>query len=629
MDKKSDFDLINSSWDKPGNDLFGGDSSLAGDSFSISSPLDSMASSLSGLDDHRDILGNGSSFSGLDMHHGMDDVLGSSGSSFESAQPDNMQSSLSGSDIFKDLHSQKDNLGASGISDPLKSILASDSSSVDLSHSLDHSLSKSNAEISFGTLGSDLLGDYGNRNYQSEFLSGLSTREDTTNKEKNTSYMGDNSDDVMSDSGYSTLSQQDAKQSIKESQEDDSFKKVKSPEDFSSASDSDVHYEPEQTLKELVPVARSVDVSENAYQSDDSEDDNEVYFDNSASEKHYLSDYTNKTGESSESDSIEFGLFAEQNFESNWFEEYSGRSSFNAVDYETGYRSAMNNLVTDNYDYNYTGMQVSDAGWVAEEIEKYQSRENIGCGVIFIFVIMFFFVTVWLGFALIAIVGIVIGAVVSSKAGNRAKELFKTYYVEAILKKNIYLKSYQPNIVLGEDLNLLSLTTEQWNRSKVDDLIDGLYKGVRFTFKDIALDYNSGGKNSTTKNVFRGQVYETTLKQMSSNVRYVRNISPLMEFSGIDCYYNRYGSLESVSTIESPQFVDAMIKLYNNLPVTNLEVRLAGNRMRIVVETSEEWFELKGKLDDSVEQLNKEIGKMMVIVSFMKECGIVFDKVRA
>ena len=639
MDKKSDFDLINQSWESSKNDLFGGDSSLDSSPFSISSSLDSMASPLGGLDDNRDILGSGSSFSGLDMHHGMDDVLGSSISSF--AKPDVLQNSLSGLDSSIDLHDKKNDFEAFGTSDLLKQEFASGSSLTDFSHSLDN-LGKSDTGIQLGSLGVSLLGDYGNRDYQSEFLSGSQISEKSPAIEKSPFPMDgksedlfspDNHDDVLSVAERTTLPQSVVESSIMETPDKPqlSLTNAYTPAEIARTPIA----EPEPTIKELVPVTASVDIQEDAYQSDESDDDDEVYFDNFSSEEQYFSNNAKdlKTEDSSDSDSVEIGLFAQQEFESNWFGEYSENSTYNTNGYDAGYRSSMNNLAPpkpDNYDYNYTGMQVSDAGWVAEDIAKYQSRENIGCGVIVVCVIMFFFAGVWAGFALIAIAGIITGAVVSSKAGNRAKELFKTYYVEATLKKNFYLKSYQPNIVLGEDLNRLELTTQEWNRSKVDDLVEGLYKGVRFIFKDIALDYNSGGKNSTTKNIFRGQIYETTIKPpLSLNIKYVRNLSPEMEYSGINCYYKRYGSSDSIGKIESQQFVDAMVKLYNDLPVVNLEVRLMGNCMRIVVETSEEWFELSGSLEDSVERLNSQIGRMMVVVDFMKNCGIVFDKVRA
>ena len=655
MDKNSEFDLINSSWNKSSsNDLFGGDSSFGGDSFSISNPVDSMSSPFGGLDDHHDILGSSSSLSGLESHRGIDDVMGTSfGSPSESAKPDVMQSTLSESDIFKDLHTQKDNMGSSETSDLLKNDFASGSSLSDFGHSLEHSLSKSDTGISFGTLGADLLGDYGSRDYQSEFLSG-GLFKDTLKTEKETSpdvideskkdILENHADDTHSFSEHesSTLASSDDvshvvnrgygkvlgkdEDSIEISSDENSIEiksdvhevnrkygKVLGKDEDSIEIESNVHSG--ATYKELVPVLGDVEIH------NDREESGEVFLD-SYDKKDVL-----------KSDSI--GAFNNASFESNWFGEYSNSNKFSYDiddDFSNQSYQKPSRKEVDNYDYNYTGLQLSDVGAVAEEIEKYQTRENVGCGIIAVCVVLFFLSGIWLGFTLIGISGIVGASILSWHSGSQAKKLYKTYFVEQTLKKNFYLKMYQPNEVFGIDLHSLNLTDERWNRSKVDDVIDGLYKGVHFTFEDIALDYNSGGKNSTTKQIFRGQVYETSLKVcVPTSIRYVRRLEPLKDENGVLRNYMRYGDMDenAIRTIETPEFIEALNKFADVNFRALSEIRLSGKRMVIVINSMCEWFELKGKLDESVDLLNSQIREVMDVLQFMKNCGIVFDKCRA
>jgi len=78
--------------------------------------------------------------------------------------------------------------------------------------------------------------------------------------------------------------------------------------------------------------------------------------------------------------------------------------------------------------------------------------------------------------------------------------------VRNVLSDTFELTNYSPGCHLAYDAISEAKLIQSWNRTSGSDLIEGKYRGVRFSFSDLTLQHESGsGKNRSTTTRFKGQ----------------------------------------------------------------------------------------------------------------------------
>jgi hypothetical protein len=98
---------------------------------------------------------------------------------------------------------------------------------------------------------------------------------------------------------------------------------------------------------------------------------------------------------------------------------------------------------------------------------------------------------------------------VSAKtAKNRLKNIVSNNIVRGVLTETFDLTNYSPGCHIGQNqISWTGLIQQSWNRINGSDLVQGSYKGVRFSFSDVHLEQvtksRKGGQTRTTR--FKGQ----------------------------------------------------------------------------------------------------------------------------
>jgi hypothetical protein len=91
------------------------------------------------------------------------------------------------------------------------------------------------------------------------------------------------------------------------------------------------------------------------------------------------------------------------------------------------------------------------------------------------------------------------------KYEGQLKEFVSDNIIKGVLSDTFQLSVYEPLERIEEPVIKDVKLIENWNRAGGSDLIEGYYRGVKFTFSDLHLEFVSGGKNKGRKTRFKGQ----------------------------------------------------------------------------------------------------------------------------
>ncbi|MCL2638767.1 MAG: DUF3137 domain-containing protein [Oscillospiraceae bacterium] len=133
--------------------------------------------------------------------------------------------------------------------------------------------------------------------------------------------------------------------------------------------------------------------------------------------------------------------------------------------------------------------------------------------IFFIFVFVGFPLGGYLGFTFIGYAALPVIALAAyfsystARYKKRLKILISNNIVRGVLSETFDLTHYAPNCHIGQStIKNSGLLPDNWNRLSGSDMVEGFYKGVRFSFSDIHLEMVRKTKNGTTRTTkFKGQ----------------------------------------------------------------------------------------------------------------------------
>lgn len=181
------------------------------------------------------------------------------------------------------------------------------------------------------------------------------------------------------------------------------------------------------------------------------------------------------------------------------------------------------------------------------------------------------------------------------------KKKYKDEIVPKILKKFlgddiVYEPKGRFDKELLRDLNFFPCTTYSG-----EDMISGIYKGIKFTTADISMTHQSGGKNSTTVTDFKGcmWVFEYNNKTINSRIDlyekdYLKRHSlrknglEKVEFEDID-FNNKIKTYASNAHdafyVITPQIIDRLKNNINNIS-GDILYSIQENKLYLVISSS-------------------------------------------
>lgn len=209
------------------------------------------------------------------------------------------------------------------------------------------------------------------------------------------------------------------------------------------------------------------------------------------------------------------------------------------------------------------------------------------------------------------------------------KKKYKDEIVPKILKKFlgddiVYEPKGRFDKELLRDLNFFPCTTYSG-----EDMISGIYKGIKFTTADISMTHQSGGKNSTTVTDFNGcmWVFEYNNKTINSRIDlyekdYLKRHSlrknglEKVEFEDID-FNNKIKTYASNAHdafyVITPQIIDRLKNNINNIS-GDILYSIQENKLYLVISSSKnrmEFKRFKNNYEELIESLKEDVSPIL------------------
>lgn len=209
------------------------------------------------------------------------------------------------------------------------------------------------------------------------------------------------------------------------------------------------------------------------------------------------------------------------------------------------------------------------------------------------------------------------------------KKKYKDEIVPKILKKFlgddiVYEPKGRFDKELLRDLNFFPCTTYS-----CEDMISGIYKGIKFTTADISMTHQSGGKNSTTVADFKGcmWVFEYNNKTINSRIDlyekdYLKRHSlrknglEKVEFEDID-FNNKIKTYASNAHdafyVITPQIIDRLKNNINNIS-GDILYSIQENKLYLVISSSKnrmEFKRFKNNYEELIESLKEDVSPIL------------------
>ena len=209
------------------------------------------------------------------------------------------------------------------------------------------------------------------------------------------------------------------------------------------------------------------------------------------------------------------------------------------------------------------------------------------------------------------------------------KKKYKDEIVPKILKKFlgddiVYEPKGRFDKELLRDLNFFPCTTYSG-----EDMISGIYKGIKFTTADISMTHQSGGKNSTTVTDFKEcmWVFEYNNKTINSRIDlyekdYLKRHSlrknglEKVEFEDID-FNNKIKTYASNAHdafyVITPQIIDRLKNNINNIS-GDILYSIQENKLYLVISSSKnrmEFKRFKNNYEELIESLKEDVSPIL------------------
>lgn len=209
------------------------------------------------------------------------------------------------------------------------------------------------------------------------------------------------------------------------------------------------------------------------------------------------------------------------------------------------------------------------------------------------------------------------------------KKKYKDEIVPKILKKFlgddiVYEPKGRFDKELLRDLNFFPCTTYSG-----EDMISGIYKGIKFTTADISMTHQKGGKNSTTVTDFKGcmWVFEYNNKTINSRIDlyekdYLKRHSlrknglEKVEFEDID-FNNKIKTYASNAHdafyVITPQIIDRLKNNINNIS-GDILYSIQENKLYLVISSSKNRMEFKrfrNNYEELIESLKEDVSPIL------------------
>ncbi len=241
---------------------------------------------------------------------------------------------------------------------------------------------------------------------------------------------------------------------------------------------------------------------------------------------------------------------------------------------------------------------------------------------------------------------------------NRTNHSVSPHLFESFRNEDI-----DPDLISGAELRhlvkYLDLGGKAWNQGVVSDEVIATCQNTRFRFFDTFLELVTYNGNSTSRTpIFRGQIYifpakiqfscdklflPTNVSKTSSmlssyfdiiNVfNYSPEIAPYYKTSGLETIARAFSKLTGNDslvencpcphdkTIETPEFMECMLKLYQLLPGINWSVRLVNGFFILVIMREKDIFEFSfsGNAESAFANLGTDLTEMFTITDIIAE----------
>jgi len=208
---------------------------------------------------------------------------------------------------------------------------------------------------------------------------------------------------------------------------------------------------------------------------------------------------------------------------------------------------------------------------------------------------------------------------------DSAKKEMKLFFcdniVRGVLDETLELTEYSPLLYLEDGKINSSALFKGWNSINGSDLIEGEYKGVKFSFSDIHLEKITGsGKSRHCKTLFRGQWLICELR------RNIPQRLQLSERAGLDFgqkksaaetdnadfnkkFHISAADPQSALRLLTPNFTEQLMKLDSHADARTY-ISISGNQAHIALHNGRDLFEPIGReiyTNSNIEPLRKTI----------------------
>lgn len=268
---------------------------------------------------------------------------------------------------------------------------------------------------------------------------------------------------------------------------------------------------------------------------------------------------------------------------------------------------------------------------IKTDLEAMNKRAKINFIVCLILAILFGFLIFTLSSDLFfaIFIAIFIAIIFNVALSVSIKKKYKDEIVPKILKKFlgddiVYEPKGRFDKELLRDLNFFPCTTYSG-----EDMISGIYKGIKFTTADISMTHQSGGKNSTTVTDFKRcmWVFEYNNKTINSRIDlyekdYLKRHSlrknglEKVEFEDID-FNNKIKTYASNAHdafyVITPQIIDRLKNNINNIS-GDILYSIQENKLYLVISSSKnrmEFKRFKNNYEELIESLKEDVSPIL------------------
>jgi membrane protein implicated in regulation of membrane protease activity len=183
---------------------------------------------------------------------------------------------------------------------------------------------------------------------------------------------------------------------------------------------------------------------------------------------------------------------------------------------------------------------------------------------------------------------------------NKLKCIVGSSIIRGVLSDTFELTNYSPGCHIHSDVITETKLVTNWNRAGGSDLIEGSYRGVRFSFSDMLLRQVSSGKNSRSVTKFEGQWLIVELKKELPEKVIIREDSKArsdVETENIE--FNKKFRIETSDPhtaffVLTPHFMEYILRI-NKRANAKTHLCFCGKKAHIALHSGRDLFEPAAK----------------------------------